>query len=88
MKSSAAAIIAAFFAGGAVAVLAKVCPESCEPVLYWSMPVFHQIFPPWTAGPNPKAAGCALIIDSLILTVLLFLVLRTIRTHNGQRRQQ
>lgn len=85
MKASNAATISAFCGGTLVAVLAIKCPESWEPGLYWSMPLFHKIFPPWTAGPNPKAAGCALIADAIILTSLLFWALRSKRTKHAEK---
>jgi hypothetical protein len=85
MKASNAAILSAFCAGTLVAVLGIKCPEPWEPVLYWSMPVFHQIFPPWTAGPNPKAAGCALIVDAIILTGVLFWLLRSKGKRDAQK---
>jgi hypothetical protein len=64
-------------------MLSIKCPESWEPAVYWSMPLFHRIFPPWESGPNPKAAGCALIVDTIIMTGLLFWVLKGIRTKRG-----
>jgi hypothetical protein len=85
MKPSNAAIVSAFCAGSLVAFLANKLPERLEPALYWSMPVFHKIFPPWTSGPNPKAAGCALMADAIILTVLLFSVLRGKRKRGAKR---
>jgi hypothetical protein len=85
MKTSTAAIIAAFFAGIAVAVLGTKCPESWEPAVYWSMPLFHKIFPPWAAGPNPKAAGCALIVDAIILTGVVFWLLRSRGKRDAQK---
>ena len=86
MKTSNAAIIAAFCAGLLVGVIGIQGPESWDPVVYWSVPLFHKIFPPWTAGPNPKAAGCALIADAIILTCLLFWVLRGKGTQNAAKR--
>ena len=83
MKASSAAVISAFCAGTIVAVLGIRCPESWEPGLYWSMPLFHKVFPPWTAGPNPKAAGCALIVDAVILTGVFYWALRSIRTQSA-----
>jgi hypothetical protein len=53
--------------------------------MYWSMPFFHWVFPPWTAGPNPKAAVCALIVDAIVLTVLLFWVLCSRGTQNAKK---
>jgi hypothetical protein len=85
MKSSNAAIFSAFCGGSLVAFLGIKCPESWQPVLYWSMPVFHKIFPPWTAGPNPKAAGCALIIDAIILTGLFFWLLLSTGKRNEKK---
>ena len=85
MKSSNAAIFSAFCAGTLVAFLGIKCPEPCEPVLYWSMPLFHKIFPPWTAGPNPKAAGGALIANAIILTGLFFWLLRSKEKRNAQK---
>jgi len=85
MKATTAAILSAFGAGTFVAFLGIKCPEPWEPVVYWSMPVFHKIFPPWTAGPNPKAVGCALIADAIILTGLLFWLLRSKGERNAQK---
>lgn len=61
--------------GAIVSLLWLVCPERWENVLFWSLPVFHRAFPPWTAGPNPYAALCSLALDAVIVASVAFVVL-------------
>ncbi len=51
------------------------CPENMEPVFYWSLPLFHHFFHPWVAGPNPEAAGAALLLNAAIISFCVYLLL-------------
>src|SRR5512140_1769393 len=53
----------------------RVCPVSREPVLYWSLPLFHKIFPPLASGPSPQACLCSLVLNSVLLTGGIFWLL-------------
>ena len=58
-----------------VHVLEAFITERFEPVFYWALPLFHKIYPAWTAGPNPKAMGCALWLNTILIATLTFLLL-------------
>lgn len=53
----------------------RFCPESLEPVVYWSLPIFHQIFHPFESGPNPMACLCGLVLNAIIITAGVFTLL-------------
>jgi hypothetical protein len=62
--------------GVAQIVLAmKFCPESFEPVVYWALPVFHQIWHPWESGPNPAACFASLVLNAVIISAAVFWIL-------------
>jgi len=75
MKVAIRALISLICGACIVYVLAALTPERFEPALYWSLPLFHKVFPPWVAGPNPEAAGCALLTNTLLLATVAFLLL-------------
>ena len=52
----------------------KVCPEGLEPVVYWSLPIFHLFFHPWASGPNPQACLCSLVLNSVLVTGVVYLL--------------
>ena len=56
----------------------KFCPESWEPVVYWSLPLFHRIWHPFASGPNPVACFAGLVLDAIIISaaVIVFLGLK------------
>ena len=62
-----------------VFALARVCPEDYEAALYWSLPIFHKVAPPLHSGPNPYAALYALVTNTAILALPLFLLLGRVR---------
>jgi hypothetical protein len=53
----------------------KFCPESLEPVVYWSLPLFHQIWHPWVSGPNPIACFWCLVLNAVIIAICVFSLL-------------
>jgi hypothetical protein len=53
----------------------KFCPESFEPVVYWSLPIFHRIWHPFASGPNPVACFAGLILNAVVISVAVFLIL-------------
>ena len=53
----------------------KLCPESFEPVVYWSLPLFHRIWHPLASGPNPIAGLAGLILNALLISGAAFLIL-------------
>jgi hypothetical protein len=46
----------------------KFCPESFEPVIYWSLPLFHMFLHPLASGPSPQAGLCSLVLNSVLVT--------------------
>lgn len=60
------------------------CPENLEPVLLWSLPLFHKFFPPLLSGPNPIACLCASAIDVIIMATITFMLLSIKRKENKQ----
>ena len=59
--------------------------ESIEPVVLWSMPLFHKVFPPWASGPNPLAAMSSFALNSALFTCAVWLVLRQRRRRSQDR---
>jgi hypothetical protein len=53
----------------------KFCPESFEPILFWALPLFHKIWPPLLSGPNPIAAFWCLILNTVIISAVVFWIL-------------
>ena len=53
----------------------KFCPESFEPVVYWSLPLFHQIWHPFASGPNPMACFAGLVLNAVVISGLVFGIL-------------
>ena len=51
------------------------CPENLEPVLVWSLPLFHKFLLPLESGPNPIAYLCASAIDVIILATIIFMLI-------------
>ena len=75
MKLVPKAVVSLVSGGCVVYATASFTSERFEPVLYWTLPFFHKIFRPLTAGPNPKAMICALLTDTALITALAFLLL-------------
>jgi hypothetical protein len=75
MKLVAKSVVSLVCGGCIVYALAHFTGESFEPVLYWSLPLFHEIYPPWVAGPNPEAVGCVLLTNTVLIAALTFLLL-------------
>jgi membrane protein implicated in regulation of membrane protease activity len=69
------AMASVIIGGSIVSAAAVLIPERFEAVLYWSLPAFHKVFAPWAAGPNPKAAICALALDLIVLAAIAFVSL-------------
>jgi hypothetical protein len=53
----------------------KFCPESWEPMVYWSLPLFHQIWHPFASGPNPIACFAGLVLNAIIIAAVVFVIL-------------
>ncbi len=58
------------------------CPDNLEPVLLWSLPLFHKFFPPLSSGPNPVACLYASAIDVIILATITLTLLFLKRKEN------
>jgi hypothetical protein len=64
---------------------AKVCPENLEPLMYWSLPLFHVFFHPLASGPSPQACACALLLNVILVSGVIFMLLTWMRrTRNKQ----
>jgi hypothetical protein len=61
--------------GVAQIVLAMFWPESFEPVVYWSLPLFHRIWHAWDSGPNPAACFASLVLNAVIISAAVFWIL-------------
>jgi hypothetical protein len=57
----------------------KFCPESLEPVVYWSLPLFHRIWHPFASGPNPVACFASLVLNAVIISTMVFVILRLMK---------
>lgn len=57
-------------------IAVPTCPEDWEPVLYWALPGFHRVFPPLLSGPSPTACLCCLLLNSVVISSVVFGVLR------------
>jgi hypothetical protein len=53
----------------------RYCPESWEPVVYWSLPLFHGIWHPFASGPNPAACFAALVLNAIVVSTAVFGIL-------------
>ena len=69
-------IVIAICCGVIQIVLAKkFCPESCDPVVYWPLPLFHLIWHPFASVPNPIACFAGLVLNAIILSSAVFVIL-------------
>ncbi len=50
----------------------QACPESFEPVVYWSLPLFHTFFHPLLSGPIPLACFCSVLLNAGLASVVVF----------------
>jgi hypothetical protein len=64
----------------------KFCPASFEPVIYWSLPLFHKFFHPLASGPSPQACLASLVLNSVLVTGGIFWFLS--RQANAQQKPQ
>src|SRR6266568_5009874 len=53
----------------------QACPPRLEPVLYWSEPLFRRFFLDTVSGPNPLADLCGLVLNSVVVTAVVFVLL-------------
>ena len=53
----------------------QFCPERLEPVVYWSLPLFHRIWHPLASGPNPVACFAGLVLNAIIISAAVFVIL-------------
>ena len=58
----------------------EFCPESLEPVVYWSLPLFHRIWHPLASGPNPVAGLAGLVLNAVIISAMVFVMLRLMKS--------
>ena len=67
-----------------VIMLGVICPESLEPMLYWSIPIFHSFLRPYTAGPHPAAVLCAILVDVFIVSGIILGTLMAISNRSNK----
>ena len=53
----------------------RACPPRLEQVLYWSEPLFRRFFPDVVSGQNPLAELCGLVLNSVVVTAVVFVLL-------------
>jgi len=75
MKATLRIFISLIFGVFVAGALDLLTPERFEPVVYWSLPLFHKVFIPWESGPNPTAVIFALLVDAILIALLIFWLL-------------